>query len=274
MKISTTTSVLTNFLLEEAVDKIISLGFESIDLWCGRPHLYRQDYPIDFVLRLGEKIKAKGLKVASVMPAFFRYPYSLCSPLDSICDDSVSYMKDCIDNAKLIGAESVLVVPIKSIFSQTLEEARKVFMQNLAKVCDYTESQDMSLTLEVINPALSEFCCETKQAVQIVRETGSSKLGVALDTGHLNLSGENVESALETARELLKQVHINDNNGIEQQNAIPGEGSFDFAEFGDLLKKYNYIGCLTLELGGHYSLDPEPALSAALAATKKLMCPK
>ena len=271
MKISTSTSVLINYLLDEAVDKVVSLGFDGVDVWCGRPHLYRQDYSEDFVRDLGEKIRARGLNIASVMPAFFRYPYSLCSPLETVCDDSVCYMMDCIDNAKLIGAESVLVVPIKSLISQTLEDARKLFMQSLAKICDYAELKNMYLNLEVINPGLSGFCCETKQAVRIIREIGSGKLGIAIDTGHLNLSGENAGDAIGTAGELLKQVHINDNNGAEQQNAVPGEGNFNFTKFSGLLKESGYTGLLTLELGGHYASDPEPALRTALAATGELM---
>ena len=274
MKISTSTSVLVNYLLEDAIDKVISLGFEGVDVWCGRPHLYRQDYLNPHILALKDKFIAKGLKAASVMPAFFRYPYSLCSPLTTIIDDSIRYMTDCIDNAKLIGAESVLVVPIKNLIGQTLEEARGIFMKNLFVICDYAESQNMRLDIEVINPGLSDFLCETKQAVQIIQEIGSDNLGIVLDTGHLNLSGENAETAIETAGELLKQVHINDNNGIDQQNAIPGKGNFDFAGFSRLLKKYGFTGCLSLELGWHYSFDPEPILSAAIAATKELMRPE
>jgi protein FrlC len=271
MKISTSTSVLTNFLLKEAVDRVVSIGFDGIDVWCGRPHLYRQDYSGDHIRTLGGKIKTAGLRIVSVMPAFFRYPYSITSPLKTVCDDSVRYMMDCIDNARVIGAESVLVVPIKSLADQTPAEAREIFVKNLAKICEYAESKDMFLNIEVLTPKLSGFVSKTEQAVQIIQEIGSDKLGVVLDTGHLNLSGESVESAIETAGELLKQMHINDNNGIEQQNAIPGEGNIDFAQVGNLLEKHGYTGYLTLELGAHYSFDPEPALGAALEKTKELM---
>ena len=176
-----------------------------------------------------------------------------------------------IDNAKLIGAESVLVVPLKGLLNQTQEEARRIFMQNLAVVCDYAESQNMSLNLEVLYPKLSDFLSETKQAVRIIREIGSDRLGVVLDTGLLNLSGESAESAVGTAGELLRQVHINDNNGAEHQSAAPGKGNIDFAGFGRVLKRNNYEGFLSLELGWHYSFDPEPVLSGALAETRRLM---
>jgi protein FrlC len=271
MKISTSTSLLVNYLLEDAVDEVISTGFEGIDVWCGRPHLYRHDYSEEYIKALGGKIAASGLTVTSVMPAFFRYPYSIASPLKVICDDSVRYMFDCIDNAKLLGAESVLVVPINNVFSQSIEETRKVFINSLAVICEYAESKNISLNIEVLYSKLSGFVCETKQAVQIIREIGSNCLGIVLDTGHLNLSGENIESALETAGDLLKQVHINDNTGKDQQNAVPGEGDFDFSQFIRLLNNNDYKGFLSLELGWHYSFDPVPVMAKAIEVTKNYL---
>jgi len=181
-------------------------------------------------------------------------------------------MKDCIDNAILINAESVLIVPTSSLFFQTQEDARKIFIQNLAKICDYADSKKMLLNLEVLSHKVAGFVFEMRQAVQIIRELGTSNMGIVLDTGHLNLAGESIESALDTAGELLKQVHINDNNSVDQTNSVPGDGNFDFVKLNRLLKNNDYNGVITLELGGQYSSNPEHALSTAIVATKALFC--
>jgi len=270
MKYSTATSVLVNYLLEDAIEKVILSGFNGIDIWCGRPHLFRRDYSFDYIKDLGDKIRANGLQAVSVFPAFFRYPFSLSSPVDSIAGDSVIYMKECIENAKHIGADYVLVVPTNNVYGQTPFEARDIFVRNLSQACEYADLMKIGLNIEVLNPKLSSYIYETGHAVQIIREIGYDRLGIALDTGHLNLSGEDPESAIERAGENLVHVHVNDNNAKEQQNAIPTEGNFDFAGFGALLKRYNYSGFLTLELGWPYSADPEPALKRALSVTKAL----
>ena len=81
MKLSIATSVfLKVYLTEDAVDEIISAGYEGIDLWCGRPHLYRKDHPAALYKELRKKMQANGLKAVSVMPAFFRYPFSFIQP--------------------------------------------------------------------------------------------------------------------------------------------------------------------------------------------------
>jgi sugar phosphate isomerase/epimerase len=86
----------------------------------------------------------------------------------------------------------------------------------------------------------------------------------------LNLSGENIEFALDCAGEKLVQVHVNDNNSIEQQNAVPTEGNFDFTNFRNLLNRIGYSGFLTLELGWPYSFDPDPVLKKALSISRSL----
>ena len=270
MKISTATSVLVNYLFKDAVDAVAETGFDGVDIWCGRPHMYRQDYSSEFIKELGNSIRSRGLHIVSVMPAFFRYPFSLVSPVQSIADDSINYMKDCIANAKCIGAQSVLVVPISFLHGQTPAEARRLFMQNLAKICVYAEQMDIRLDFEVLNPLITGFLYETKQAVQIIRELGCAKAGIVVDTGHLNLSGESVGSALETAGDMIHQIHINDNNGKEMQNNVPGEGSCNFEAMGKTLKEYNFSGFLSLELGWHYSFDPVPVLEKSLAISKNI----
>ena len=270
MKLSTATSILVNYTLEEAVDAVAETGFDGVDIWCGRPHMYRRDYPDAFIEEMGNSIRSRGLYIVSVMPAFFRYPFSLTSPIQAICDDSVNYMKDCVANAKRIGAQSVLVVPISNMHRQTPEEARRLFMQSLAKVCEYAEQMGIRLDIEVLNPLMTGFLYETKQAVQIIRELGFDNAGIVLDTGHLNISGENVKSALANAGDMLRQIHINDNNAKEMQNAVPGDGCFNFEALDRLLKDMNYTGFLSLELGWQYSFDPIPVLEKAMAVTKNI----
>jgi sugar phosphate isomerase/epimerase len=111
MRHSTATSVFVNYQIQDALDQIIRAGFAGVDIWCGRPHLFRKDYPPETLELLRQKIEENNLVPVSLMPAFFRYPFSLSSPVEAIRQDSIQYMKDCIDNAVLIGAKQVLVVP-------------------------------------------------------------------------------------------------------------------------------------------------------------------
>ncbi|MCJ7519611.1 MAG: sugar phosphate isomerase/epimerase [Anaerolineaceae bacterium] len=269
MNISVVTSVFVNYRLMDAIDEIHKLGVEGVDIWCGRPHLYRKDYSKNILQELKEKLKQLNLSPVSLMPAFAHYPYSLSSPIEIVRKDSISYMKDCIDNAALIGAPYVLVVPKQSLYGQTRDDSRRFFMNSLSRVCNYAESRGIKLVVEVVYPKLSNYMGFIEDAINVIRQLGSSNIGVAIDTGHLNLSGEDVGRAIEELGDLLLQVHVNDNNKEQQQNTIPGEGNFDFARFMSLLKEYNYGGFLSIELSWAYSFDP---VSALIKAIKRLRC--
>ena len=265
MKLSTATSVFVNYLLEDAVNEGIRLGLQGLDLWCGRPHLYRRDYPQQTLLRIKAKMDENGMRVVSLMPAFYRYPHSLSNPLETVRADSVSYMRDCIDNARMMGADHVLVVPSPLLNRQTEADARRLFLNSMESVLDYAQQRGVRLGIEVLNPRLSGYLCRVKQAAELIAELAyPSLLGIVLDTGHLNLSGEGFAYALDTAGDSLYQIHINDNNAKEQTNSIPGEGSFAFSDMLRELDARRYDGFLSFELGGQYANAPADALRTGI----------
>lgn len=264
MKISTATSVFLNYLLPDAVDAIATLGIDGIDFWCGRPHLYRKDYSYSEIQGLRRKLEKHHLAAAACMPAFFRYPYSLSSPNPVVRRDSIAYMKACIYNATLLGSPYVLVVPSSSLHGQTTENARGLYIDSMRTVCAYAHQKKMKLGIEIVYPRLSDYMCSTADALDTIDKLGSDNLGIVLDSGHLNLSGEDIESAVKNVSDILLGVHINDNDHIQQQNAIPGEGDFNFKGFLKVLKQNGYEGFLSFELGFPYTPDPLKALKESI----------
>ncbi len=265
MKISTATSVFVNYKIEDALEQIIQAGYDGIDFWCGRPHLYRKDYSPEALSLLRRRLKESGLRAVSFLPAFFRYPFSLSSPSAVTRAESVSYMRDTIDNAVALGCGSVLVVPTHSLHGQATGDAHCWFVEGLAEVSNYAEGQGIRLGIEILYPALSDYMHTTDQALEVIREIRSPCQGIVLDSGHLNLSGEDVERAIRNSGECLLQVHVNDNDGRRQQNNIPGDGCFVYPGLIRLLKEVCYNGFLTVEIGWQYSFDPVPAAAQALA---------
>ncbi len=271
MNLSTATSVFVNYSIADALEEIIRAGFDGVDVWCGRPHLYRQDYSPAALQALRRRLVENHLKVVSFMPAFFRYPFSLSSPTEVVRQESISYLRDTIDNAGILGADHVLVVPTGNLHGQSTQDSRKWFTDSLAQVCRYAETHGMKLGIEVLYPALSDYMNRTRDALGVIHEIGSTCLGIVLDSGHLNLSGEDLEEAIRNAGDLLLQVHVNDNDGLHQQNNIPGEGCFDFARLVSLLRQHQYDGYLTLEIGWQYSFDPVPAVTRSLEQMRRYL---
>ncbi len=264
MKLSTATSVFVNYTLQDAVAQVIQAGFDGIDLWGGRPHLYRQDYSPAQIREMRRSLEDAGVAVVSLMPAFFRYPFSLSSPNDVVRQDSLEYMKACIDNAWQAGAQQVLFYPGGGLHGQPVEDARARFHDSLDRLCPLAEAAGLKLVIEVVYASLSDYMCSSAHALATLQALGHPCLRVVLDTGHLNLTGEPLEQALTTLGPAVAQLHVSDNDGRTQQNAIPGTGTFDFRGLAGTLERAGYDGFLTLELGWHYSFDPYPAVCEAL----------
>jgi len=271
MKISVVSSLFVNYQINDAVDVIIQMDIDGIDLWCGRPHIYRHDLSLQFLKFLKKKLSSAKVAVASLMPAFFRYPYSLSSPIESIRQDSIGYLRDCIDNAVVMGAPHVLVVPTHSLYGQSTDNALTLFIRSLEEINPYAISKNMRLAIEIVYPQLSDYMNSTQDALNVISALNTKNIGVVIDSGHLNLSGEELENAIKKLGDRLWQVHINDNDGKVQQNAVPGEGKFNFDRFINLLRTYGYDDYLSLELGWNYSFDPVPALQEAISRTKNFL---
>ena len=150
MKLGTATSVLYLYAIEDAIPIISKIGFDGVDIWGGRPHVYRQDLSVAELKDLRQIIEDHGLIVSSFMPAFYRYPHSLSNPNPKIREDSIEYMRQCIDNAAVLGAKIVLVVPDLSIYGQTREETLKRMIDSIGVVAQYASRYDLKLGVEIL----------------------------------------------------------------------------------------------------------------------------
>ena len=261
MKLGTATSVLYLYTIQDAIPIVARTGYDGVDIWGGRPHVYRQDLSEQELNDLRQLITDHGLSVSSFMPAFYRYPHSLTNPNPKIRQDSIEYMCQCLDNAAVLGAKIVLVVPDLSLHGQKKEDSLARMMESLDETARYASQYDLKLGIEILYYDETDFINNSDEALSIINELDHGNIGVVLDTGTLNLSKEPPDEVFTKLNGFILQVHVNDNHSTgHQQNLIPGEGIFNFSEFIQTLKKHDYQGFLSAELSKEYALEPEPAL--------------
>jgi len=272
MKLGTATSVLYLYSLRDAIPLIAQTGFDGVDIWGGRPHVYRQDYSPSELKELCQIIADHGLSVSSFMPAFYRYPHSLSNPNPKVRQDSIEYMRQCIDNAVALEARVVLVVPDLSLVGQARCDSRRRLVESIDVCAQYAAQYELKLGIEVLHFDETDLVNTSDDAIGIIRELGHANLGVVLDTGTMNLSKEEPEVAISKLDCLLLQVHVNDNHGgHKQQNLIPGEGTYDFKKLIGVLKEKKFNGFLSAELSKEYSENPAPALRTTVERLRAWM---
>jgi protein FrlC len=271
MRIGLATSVLSNYSIHEAIQIISNSGYDCIDIWGGRPHIYRNDYSKKELRSLRSEIYDMGIQISSFMPAFYRYPYNLCSSNKKIVKDSLEYVFCCIDNALILGVPVLLVCAAKLMEGQNRAEAWDILADNIRTICHRVKPDGMNIGLEVVNKNTFDLINETSDALRMIEYVGANNLGIVLDSGHLYLSGESIEGAVVSIRKQLLQIHVNDNDGNKQQNLIPGEGSFNFREFFKSLEMIGYDGVVSAEITSDYGQQIPTAIKKSAEQIKSFL---
>jgi fructoselysine 3-epimerase len=264
VKLSISSFVYLNYPLDEAIRRVAAAGYDAIDIWGGRPHAYRRDLSTEEAASLRRLLAEQGLAVASFIPAQFRYPTSLCSPIEVVRSDSVAYICDSLENAAALGAPIVSVCPGHSLFGQTRDEAWSRLLDSLRAIAARAADYGIRIALEPADRYETDLVHTTADALRFIGDLRAGGVGVVLDNGHCEVVGERADQAVVNLGDSLYHVHIDDNDGRRDQHLIPGEGTCDIASFLNALKSTGYTGYVTAELGFDYTLNPDEASSLAL----------
>lgn len=133
----------------------------------------------------------------------------------------------------------------------------------VARLMSMIDHVDITICLENlcgVNRGIDEL-------LDIIERVGSPKLGICLDTGHLNLTktSSHREFILK-AGDRLKALHIADNDGSGDQHLAPfGKGRIDFVDIMRALREIDYHGLFNYEIGGETYRCPLEILHAKAA---------
>lgn len=222
----------------ESIDYLAEKGFDAIEL-----HLLRSD-EVD-----GEHISSycssRGIFVSSIGTgmAYVKEGLSLTSADKSTRDQAVGRIKEHLDLASILGC-SVIIGSIRGCIS-LYESYNKVncrFLDVCSELCEYAEKGNGSLVIEAINRYETNYLNSATEVMKVIKQVKSKKLGVHLDTYHMNLEEKDWQSPVYLCGEHLLHIHIVDNT-----RRYPGAGLIDFELFLQALKKIGYSHALTME---------------------------
>ncbi len=243
MRLSTSTIMFTKLPVEQACERIASLGFEAVDIWsahAGCPHLD------DVLQRLGgEKLKKLLGKLKLRLFSFSVY--------------RGGYQK----YAELLGQAGGGVAVRGSAGKCKPEEltARmKAFFEGLKPDAELLEKHDSTLAIENHGNALLDSIDSFKAFVDL---NPFRRVGIALAPYHLQSLKASVEEAIAVAGKQLLFFYAWQKTGGTGQ--LPGHGPTDFTPWIAALAKAGYAGCVNPFM--HHEPEPE-AMAAALEKSR------
>lgn len=88
--------------------------------------------------------------------------------------------------------------------------------------------------------------------LDLMHDIGSSRVQLCLDTGHANISAQNIPEMIRAFRSDLATVHLNDNYGLiapiyEDLHLFPGYGRIDWEGVFAALREIHFRGVLNIE---------------------------
>lgn len=269
MRFAQSTFVYFNYSLSDAIRRLHQYGYAGVEIWGGRPHLYRHDLDaeLDDLKRLLDECQ---MTVPNFIPAQFRYPSILSSSNESVRRDSVRYIQDAIDNALKIGAPSVSLCAGMTLHGESIERGWYNLRQSIAELLDYTDKTSLKILIEPAHRAESTLILTIADGLRMLREIDSERLGICLDTGHAHVNGEDLAQIVRELRGVPLHVHIDDNTGESDAHQIPGEGNIDYVPFVRALDEIDYRGFVSAELGFQYTLDPDSAVQKTRVALDRM----
>ena len=262
MNFAQSSAVYFNYSLEYAIRDLHRLGYEGIEIWGGRPHMYRTDLEVEPLVSL---LRSLEMHVCNLIPAQFRYPSLLCSDNEEVRRDSVSYIVSAMRNAVAVGSPSVSLCPGMVLWDHDLEVGRRQLRTSMLELAEINAAEfHLKLLIEPAHRYETNLLLTVEQTIEFIDSLDSMDFGILIDTGHCNVNGEDLAAAIKTAKNLPLHVHVDDNHGDVDAHLVPGEGSIDFSEIPAALDAIGYRGFLSAELGPRYIMNPGDACRQTL----------
>ena len=235
--------------LDEGARLMAEHGYAYIDLqFTNTETEYYSAREEDFI----EKIYAikKGLAKHGISVSQIHGPWRI--PQDATEDDRAERfgkMTKAMVIAKHLGAKYMAVHPLMPYGANSPHNPEEVYAINkkyyeaLAKV-----GAGLGVTVCLENMPFQDFplsSCES--IIKLVKDIDHPNLKICFDTGHANLIGERSGDCVRAIGDLLKILHLHDNDGTEDTHLPPYDGNFDWADFIEGLYDIGYDGVMSLE---------------------------
>jgi len=149
-----------------------------------------------------------------------------------------------IEYAKALGCPRVNCLAGIAPAGSDSEKLRQTLVDNLRFAADRLAEHDIRLVTEPINtrdiPGF--FLCGTQQAVDIIRDTGSSNIAVQYDIYHMQIMEGDLAPTIEKHLANIGHIQLADNPGRHE----PGTGEINYPFLFDFIDRLGYkgwIGC-------------------------------
>jgi sugar phosphate isomerase/epimerase len=83
MKLASCSSVYCNYSLQYAIQDLSNIGYDGIEIWADRPHMFRDDLDVQ-INQIRALLQNTGMQVCSFLPSTSSWVRSIINPCSTI----------------------------------------------------------------------------------------------------------------------------------------------------------------------------------------------
>ena len=232
----------------DCLETISRGGFNIIEI-CSLPaHLNYHD--ADTVARAAHRVEELGMEAYS-----FHAPFSdhidISSSDASLREQALVEILQAAEAAAMFQVRYFVIHPGPEHWDFNEEKQRldrlKWAAETLNRVAERCKELGIGCILENKLPHL--LFARTSDMLWILSTMDSVDVGVCLDTGHANLTGD-IYSVMHKLGPHLRMIHAHDNHGTGDEHLAPGNGNIDWNRLLTELDRTGFRGGFILELAG------------------------
>ena len=236
----------TEPLTRSVLESYHAAGIESLELCDYHPNFTYDD--TSFRTDLGEALRELEFHLNSIH-IHLRHRDASCdlANVDAAHrEQAVAAHRQAVDFASELGGCILVTHDIDIPEPDDAESStrRAVFVDGVGAVAAYAAAKGVRLALENLG---SGYTREPDRLVALMADIGADNVGVVIDTGHRNLSGDPA-NALRTVGQHLITLHLHDNHGARDEHLLPGQGAIDWADTMRALSAIDYTGVFMYEI--------------------------
>lgn len=185
--------------------------------------------------------------------------YDVASPDAKVREGGIEYLKRIVERigymeGKLLSGVNYAGWGSPDYIVDDKSEIVKHSIESVRQVIKTAEDYDVTYCVEVVNRFEGIVMNTAKEALEYVKQIESDKIGILLDTYHMNIEEGSIGDAIRSVGGYMKNFHTGENNRV-----VPGKGHLDWDEIFSALHDIDYQGSIVSEpfvqMGGEVGRD-------------------
>jgi sugar phosphate isomerase/epimerase len=223
--------------IEQGIKRLAGYGYDAAE-FVGEPETMDAH-------RIRKLLDTYNLGASSIC-AIYTPERDLVSSNPEIRANTVRYIKQCVDFAKIIGAKGISVTPTANmkIHGEADRETEMNWAaQGIKEAGLYAGEHGIRLAVEAWNRYETYLVTRLEHSLDLVNRVNLPNVGCMGDTYHMNIEETDIAEAFRKVGNKLAYVHFADSN-----RAAPGQGHIDFRPIAQALIDIEYKGYISMEL--------------------------